>query len=68
MASPRFRTLEEREEDDEDELTDDEAYLKRHSRLEQEEVRRYNLGVKVIPIIAKKDSKKAMNLEEPLIE
>jgi len=29
----------------EDELTDDEAYLERHSRFEAEEIKRYNIGL-----------------------
>jgi hypothetical protein len=59
MESPRFKSFEEQEDEEEDELTDDEAYFKRHSSLEQEEVRRYNLGVNVNPVIGKKLSKKA---------
>lgn len=31
---------------EDEELTDDEVFLKRHLRHEQEEVKRYNIGIK----------------------
>jgi hypothetical protein len=41
----KFEPRQEIEESDED--IDDEAYIKRHDLMEQEEIKRYNVGLKV---------------------
>jgi hypothetical protein len=46
INTPQIHSFEQMdEESDGEELTDDEDFLLRHSKFEQEEVKRYNLGI-----------------------